>query len=112
MTHSDGAPAFTEQLPGSYHDKVVHGTSGGKRKPEYTKVVEHELTDGTKMKAQAGTQSLDGWWTHGKKACHGVKAQDDTRVEDHVRAEQWRHWVGAKDRWAAAGDVFAWAAAQ
>ena len=109
LTHSDGAPAYNETGAGSYHDKVCHDSRrGGKRVQEYTRKVEHDLPDGTSYKAMAGTQSIDGWWGHGKRACHGVKAQDKHILESHIRAEQWRHWVGAGDRWAEAGKVISW----
>jgi hypothetical protein len=108
LVHADGAPGFAAQHHGSCHDKVRHGTNGGKKKSEYVKTVTHELQDGTVMQAKAGTQSLDGWWAHGKRACNGVKAQDEQHVESHVRAEQWRHWVGAGDRWVEAGKVISW----
>ena len=43
---------------------------------------------------------------HAKKSTDGVQAGNHDAVDAHVRAEQWRHWVGAADRWLAAGEVF------
>ena len=89
------------------HDAVSHSRANGKR-PEYAKKVEHKNADGTAYSAVAGTQSLDGWWSHGKKACQGVNGRYPVKVEDHFREEQWRHWVGAGERWVEAGLVISW----
>jgi hypothetical protein len=78
------------------------------KKPEYAKHVTHTDEDGNSYDAVAGTQSLDGWWGHGKEACKGVNARYSVKVEDHLREEQWRHWVGDGDRWAEAGRVLSW----
>jgi hypothetical protein len=107
LTHTDGAPAYSKPRPGTMHDKVSHGRNGGK-KPQYTKLHQHPLPDGTVLEAQGGTQSLDGWWKHGKRACDGTQARNPTNVEEHVRAEQWRHWIGDADRWVEAGKVISW----
>jgi len=107
LMHTDGAPAYREQRPGTRHDSVRHSYKG-KQRPEYTKVTTHCDLNGNEFKAVAGTQSLDGWWAHGKRACHGVQAQCEDKVADHIREAQWQHWTGDGDRWLEAGRVISW----
>ena len=75
---------------------------------QYTKVTTHVDAKGKEFKSVAGTQSLDGWWTHAKRATHGVNARYAGQVEAHVHTEQWQHWEGNADRWYAAGHVLNW----
>ena len=89
---------------GQFHDSVSHSGPSA----SYTKTVKHSLPDGKELKAVAGTQSMDGWWTHGKRNTRGVNARYEDKVEDHIREEQWRHWLGERDRWLAAGEVISW----
>jgi hypothetical protein len=100
LTHSDGAPAYRIGL----QDWVSHS---GKDK-QYTKNTSHKDSMGNEVKCVAGTQSMDGWWQHGKKAAYGVNARFGSEVDACVRAEQWQHWVGNEDRWVAAGNVVRW----
>ena len=110
LSHSDGAPAYTQKNDGRLRDKVRHGMprNGGKTRPEYTKRFTHTLESGEEVVAIGGTQCLDGWWTHGKRAAYGVKASNKKGLDNHIREEQWRHWVGSKDRWVECGKVIAW----
>ena len=108
LGHFDGAPAYKSQGLNQLRDSVPH--SGPNK--QYTKVTDHLDLEGNSFKAVAGTQSLDGWWTHGKKAAHGVNAKYPDKVWQHVREEQWHHWVGNDDRWTAVGKVLAWAASE
>ena len=78
----------------------------------YAKTFTHHLPDGNKFKAVTGTQSLDGWSGHCKKACSTVNARFQDSVDDHVREAQWRHWTGDRDRWEAAADVISWLPAE
>jgi hypothetical protein len=107
LSHTDGAPAYISQREGARHDSVSHNHKHGK-KPEYTKVTTHTDLAGRKVQAVGGTQCLDGWWTHGKRAIFGTKAGNHDGVDAHVRAEQWRHWIGSQDRWEALGAVIQW----
>ena len=103
LGHADGAPAYKSHGKGQKRDAVPHS---GKNKA-FTKITAHD-DDGKKVLAVAGTQCLDGWWSHGKKATFGVNARYPDQVEAHIRAEQWQHWLGNEDRWAAAGKVISW----
>ena len=107
MGHADGAPAYKSCAPGQLHDSVRHSQSKG-RKPEYAKAVVHADENGNSYGSVAGTQSLDGWWGHGKRATRGVNARYEDKVDDHFREEQWRHWMGDADRWVEAGHVISW----
>ena len=107
LGHADAAPAYKEQGRGQAGDAVSHNRRKGK-KPEYAKQIDHANEDGTVYPSVGGTQSLDGWWNHGRRACRGVNARYPVKVEDHFREEQWRHWVGGGDRWIEAGKVLAW----
>ena len=104
LGHSDGAPAYKSQGKGQLHDSVSHS---GKNK-QYTKVTTHEDAEGNQFKSVAGTQSLDGWWAHGKRATRGVNARYSDQVEAHIHTEQWQHWQGNQDRWEEAGKVLSW----
>ena len=106
LCHPDGAPAYKAQdkAKGQLHDSVSHS---GKNKA-YTKVTTHVDAEGEEFKSVAGTQSLDGWWTHAKRATHGVNARYAGQVEAHIHTEQWQHWEGNDDRWVAAGVVLSW----
>lgn len=108
LVHSDGAVAYRDPGDGVYHDHVCHGIGTRRRRPEFTKRVVHETPAGS-VDAVAGTQCLDGWWSHAKRACTGVKASNAEKLNDHIRTEQWRHWIQAEDRWVASGEVFKWA---
>jgi hypothetical protein len=44
----------------------------------------------------------------GKRAAYGVKASNKKGLENHIREEQWRLWVGSEDRWVECGKVIAW----
>ena len=107
LSHTDGAPAYHAQRDDTRHDAVTHSRQKGK-KPQWTKATKHQDLGGRTVQSVGGTQSLDGWWAHGKRATFGVQARNHDGVDAHFRSEQWRHWVGAKDRWAAAGEVFQW----
>ena len=104
LSHSDGAWAYQSGDGEHLHDSVCHS---GKHKA-YTREVTHLTKCGKELKAVAGTQSLDGWWSHGKRACHGVQARHPEHVEAHLRFEQWQHWTGNEDRWSAIGKVLSW----
>ncbi len=80
----------------------------GQKKPQFTKTTTHADVSGQSFKAVAGTQSLDGWWGHGKAATKGVNARYDTSVSQRVREAQWANWVGNRDRWVEAGRVISW----
>jgi hypothetical protein len=107
LVHSDGARAYNNLRVGVLHDSVSHSSRNG-CPPQYTKMVTHKLPDGSKHACVAGTQSLDGWLGWAKKNMHGVKAQSPKRVDEHLKEEQWRHWLGCADRWAEAGKVLSW----
>lgn len=104
LSHTDGAPAYTSTSPGSYHDSVSHSKQGGK-KPQWTKLVKHNTPDGKVIATIGGTQCLDGWSAHGKRATYGVQSGNSKAIDAHFREEQWHHWIGDRDRWAAAVDV-------
>ena len=88
--HTDGAQAYAVDLPGVVRDKVKH------KKNEFTK-------PGAVPGTWAGTQSLDGWWGHAKKACVGVNAQAQNALSNHVHEAQWRHWTLQADKWLECG---------
>ena len=56
-----------------------------------------------------GGQGLDGLWGHLKKNAVGVNARHAAAVDRHLHEAQWWHWCGFKDKWAAAGEVLAFA---
>lgn len=108
LAHSDGAPVYRTQPDGVLHDSISHMRRRGQKKPQFTKTTTHADASGQSFKAVAGTQSLDGWWGHGKAATKGVNARYDTSVSQRVREAQWAHWVGNRDRWVEAGRVISW----
>ena len=61
------------------------------------------------VKTVAGTQCIDGTWTHVKRACLGVNAKCPDKIEDHVKESQWHSWLGSKCPWHAMGCVLSWA---
>ena len=61
---------------------VAHGKSGSRKMPEYVKLAMHTDETGHEKTALAGTQSLDGWWTHDKRVTHGVKSEDKQLLND------------------------------
>ena len=89
-------------------DSIPHS---GKRKA-YAAETEHKTLEGDTFKAVKGTQSLDGWWKHSKRAVGAVNARYPKPVWQRVLAEQWQHWMGNEDRWKAAGEVLDWASKQ
>ena len=108
LIHTDGAPNYAVVPEGVLHDAVPHSKGKKRAKPIYVKKFHHEDADGNEVVAMGGTQSLDGWFTHAKNNCRGVKASCPESVEQHIREEQWRHWIGNADRWKAAAEVLQW----
>ena len=108
LGHFDGAPAYKKQRRGQLRDAVPHS---GPNKC-YTKTYAHRDCNGKTFKAVGGTQSLDGWWGHAKKAVSSVNARFEGEVWNRVHEEQWQHWCGNEDRWIAAGRVLEWAATE
>jgi len=106
LVHADGAPAYKKNKPGIKQDAVNHSTRNGG--PFYTKPTTHLLPSGERYKAQGGTQSMDSIWGWAKKNMHGVHAGNAKKIDERVREFQWRHWLGDKDRWVAAGEVLSW----
>ena len=64
---------------------VAHGKSGSRKKSEYVKLAMHTDETGQEKAALAGTQSLDGSWTHDKRVTYGVKSEDKQFLNDHIR---------------------------
>ena len=108
LSHTDAAPAYKAQRSDTRHDACKHGRNKRGQKRQWTKATSHKDLANRTVKSVGGTQSLDGWWSQGKRATFGVKSSTPDHVDAHVRAEQWRHWVGAEDRWVASGEVFSW----
>ena len=108
LTHTDKAPAYTQKNDGRLRDAVRHGRNKKGQKAEYTKRFKHVTASGEAFTAVGGTQSLDGWWTHGKRATRGVNAKKKKALDNRIREEQWRHWIGSADRWVECGNVISW----
>ena len=104
LSHTDGAPAYKGTRPDTYHDSVSH-TKTRTKKPEWTKEITHASPDGEVIHTLGGTQCLDGWSAHGKRATYGVQSRNTLAIDMHFREEQWRHWVGGRDRWVEALNV-------
>ncbi len=104
LVHRDGAPAYNKNPPGIFNDTVSHSS----KKKKYAKPASHTLEDGSTYDTVAGTESLDGWWSHGKRAVSSTNARYPASVDRRLREAQWRHWIGGRDRWQAAGEVIAW----
>ena len=109
LAHSDGAQAIAFGNPqGILHDAVPHSTSRSRPKAVYARPAAHVLPNGSVYNAVGGTQSLDGWWKHGKKALGQTNARYTKAVDLKLREAQWHHWLGNDDPWTASGEVISW----
>ena len=103
LVHSGGARAYVKNPPGILQDGVCRG-----KKRQYTKTTEHHDFEGKAFKSKGGTQCLDGWFQHGKRAVGRTNARFSRAVTHRLRQAQWRNWIGNRDRWVAAGEVISW----
>ena len=108
LVHRDGAKAYAKKPDGIYNDGVSHSSKRGHAKIAYAKTCVQNLQSGVQHRSVGGTQSLDGWWKHGKRGVSSTNARYPRAVEARLREAQWRHWIGEKDRWTAAGEVIFW----
>ena len=105
LVHTDGAPAYKHNPEGVFHDAVSHSSRGWRKKGIFTKPVSHQLPDGSNLKTVGGTQMIDGWWRHGKRAVSSINARYPNAIDIKLREAQWRHWIGQRDPWIEAGKV-------
>ena len=101
LIHKDGARVYDKEPPGVYVDTAPHS---GKNKC-FAQTSVQTLADGSSHRSVTGTQSLDGWWKHGKRKVSTTPAASIKIVDHKLREAQWQHWIGNADRWVEAGKV-------
>ena len=103
-----------EQVPGMVHDHVVHkkkkvkGKDGKHRwlKPRYTKVFQHALPGGRKLKVMGGTQIIDRAWKFMRKYLQNRSFKvGSTSLRYRLRSAQWVYWMRDQDLWKKTGDM-------
>ena len=100
---TDSAKAYTLQVDGCVHTRVVHQKKKDKHGkwllPRYTVPQTVTLPNGKILDVVGSTQYIDGLWKHirsGLGQCHGSNFPHINRL---VRMAQWRMGLGTKDPW-------------
>ena len=55
------------------------------------------LTDGTRVRVKTGTQTIDGAWTHIRRALLNRRSNDPKLVDELVRIAQYRYWSSGQE---------------
>ena len=113
VLHTDGAKAYKMAIPGVVHDNVVHQkkrvVNGNKviwKPPNFVKVVQHTLPNGSKLHVKAGTQIVDRAWRHIRAHLMGNSSCVISRaLRRRVRSAQWFYWNRGEDLWKVTGDL-------
>ncbi|CAJ1344908.1 unnamed protein product [Effrenium voratum] len=115
MLHTDAAKSYKAKISGVYHDAVIHCKKlvtqrNGKRvwkAPQYVKVVNHTMRDGTKLKVKAGTQHIDRAWRFIKdRLKRNQKVRAGTRqLRAQIRSAQYEYWLRGQDLWLKTGEL-------
>jgi hypothetical protein len=111
ILHTDGARAYTMEVPGVVHDNIVHQKkevviNGTKQwvRPKYSKTVIHKLPGGETLAVKAGTQVIDRFWRHLRQHMEGVSARAGSHpLRQKVRSAQWLYWHRDQDLWVQTG---------
>ena len=114
ILHTDGARAYAMKIDGVIHDKVIHKKKlmeiKGKQvwvKPKFTKVFNHTLPGGKKIKVKGGTQIIDRFWSHLRTHLGKRSSPPGSRaLRRRIRSAQWTYWYKKTDQWIQTGNMF------
>ncbi len=106
-------PPAAPPPPQAHSDEDIYTTMKGifESIPDTSSTTVKQLREKTSEALGLGTDGFEDRKVLTKKFMSALM-NDTPLIFVEGALHEWRHWVGAKDRWAAAGDVFAWAAAQ
>ena len=114
ILHTDGARAYTMNIPGVKHDHVVHKkkrvkTKAGKYiwiRPWYTKVSRHDVPGGRQVTCRAGTQIIDRFWKHLRKHLMDTTRKPGNKAMTRkIRSAQWTYWFKGQNLWTKTGEM-------
>ena len=95
ILHTDSARAYGMPLPGVTRTSVIHQLKkidGVWKSPVFAETMYVTLVDGRRVKVQSGTQTIDGAWSHIRKALQHRHSSDPKTVDELLRVAQFRYW--------------------
>eukprot|EP00971_Amphidinium_carterae_P260987 5177525-Amphidinium_carterae.1 len=100
VLHTDSARAYSLDVPDITHTSIVHQLkriNGVWVQPVFTKVKEITLSNGDVIQVKAGTQTIDGFWSHLRSNLSGGIKGDNDSMDGMIRMAQFQYWNMGQD---------------